>query len=108
MSEELEVLKLVTHKLNHAKINYMISGSIAVNYYAIPRMTRDIDIVIEFNLSDINRFIELFQDDFYLDDEVIKTEIPRKGMFNLIKHGLGTPPSGIEFNDAFRCQRQIC
>ena len=35
-------------------------------------------------IPDINKFIELFQKDFYLDDEVIKEEIPRKGLFNLI------------------------
>jgi hypothetical protein len=46
MSEELEVLKIVTQRLREAGINYMISGSIASNYYTIPRMTRDIDVVV--------------------------------------------------------------
>lgn len=46
MSEELEVLKIVTERLDQAKIVYMISGSIAANLYSVPRMTRDIDIVM--------------------------------------------------------------
>ena len=84
MNEELEVLNLITNRLNNGEINYMISGSIAVNYYSIPRMTRDIDIVINLNKSDISKFIELFQNDFYLDNDVIKEETSNKGIFNLI------------------------
>lgn len=47
MTEELEILKLVCKKLDQANISYMLTGSLAANFYAIPRMTRDIDIVIE-------------------------------------------------------------
>ena len=52
MSEELAVLKEVTRRLDCAKIAYMVTGSIATNFYTVPRMTRDIDIVIE-----LGRFI---------------------------------------------------
>jgi len=58
MSEELEVLKIVTQRLKEADINYMVSGSIAANYYTIPRMTRDIDIVIELKQGNIDKFVE--------------------------------------------------
>ena len=47
VSEELEVLKDVVGRLERAGIAYMITGSTAANFYAVPRMTRDIDIVIE-------------------------------------------------------------
>jgi len=66
MSEELEVLKIVTSRLNEANIPYMISGSIAANYYTIPRMTRDIDVVIGLKQGDIDKFTSLFEDDFYV------------------------------------------
>lgn len=84
MSEELEVLKIVTQRLNGANINYMISGSIAVNYYTVPRMTRDIDIVIELKRGDIDRFVRLFEDDFYVSTEMIRNEVSHGGIFNLI------------------------
>lgn len=85
MNDELEVLKIVTQRLNKADIAYMISGSIAANYYTVPRMTRDIDIVIELKSADIDKFVSLFQNDFYIDDkETIKKEVLQKGMFNLI------------------------
>lgn len=84
MSEEIEVLRIVTQRLNKANITYMISGSIAANYYTVPRMTRDIDIVIELAYPDVNKFIDLFQSDFYIDKEMIKKEILQQGIFNLI------------------------
>jgi len=84
MNEQLEVLRIVTSRLNKANIPYMISGSIAANYYTVPRMTRDIDIVVELEKGDIDRFVELFQKDFYTNKEMIESEVLNQGMFNLI------------------------
>jgi hypothetical protein len=83
-SEELEVLKEVTRRLNNAGIRYMVTGSIAGNFYAIPRMTRDIDIVMELSERDLGRFIPLFATDHYLDPETVAQAVKTKGMFNLI------------------------
>ena len=84
MSEELDVLKIVTDCLNRADIPYMVSGSMAANYYSIPRMTRDIDIIIELKESDIDKFVSLFQTDFYLSRQMVQKEVLRQGIFNLI------------------------
>lgn len=84
MSEELEVLKIVAGRLNKAEFLYMISGSIAANYYTIPRMTRDIDVVVELEEDAIDKFVALFEDDFYVNREMIENEVARRGMFNLI------------------------
>jgi hypothetical protein len=45
VSEELDVLKTVTQRLDSAGILYMVTGSMAVNYYAVPRMRRHVDVV---------------------------------------------------------------
>jgi len=84
MSEELEVLKEVARRLEGAAISYMITGSIAANFYTVPRMTRDIDIVVELSERDIGRFIALFENDYYLEPETIRETVKNKGMFNLI------------------------
>lgn len=113
MSEELEVLEIVTGCLNKANIGYMISGSMAANYYTIPRMTRDIDIVIELEQTDIDKFVGLFQDDFYIDGEMIKREVLRRGMFNLIhnqyvvKIDFIIKKSSAYQQDAFSRRRQV-
>jgi len=46
MLGELDVLKVVSHRLESAGIEYMLTGSYALAYYTTPRMTRDIDLVV--------------------------------------------------------------
>lgn len=86
MIDEQEVLKIVVKRLESVGIRYMVTGSIAANFYTIPRMTRDIDIVIKVDLQDAEGIYSLFSDDFYVDRETIKDAIRRKGMFNIIHH----------------------
>ncbi len=84
MNEELEVLKTVTQALHNAGIAYMITGSVAMNYYAFPRMTRDIDIVIELQDDDTATLVNLFEDDFYVFQDSIEEALRNRGMFNII------------------------
>lgn len=84
MNEELEVLKTVTGALHSAEIAYMVTGSIAMNYYAFPRMTRDIDIVIEMQEKDTAKMVDLFKNNFYIDQDSIEQAIRNYGMFNII------------------------
>jgi len=84
----LDLLQKVCNQLDEHDIKYMVSGSIALNIYTIPRMTRDIDIVIELSENKINEFTHLFPNS-YFDKNVIKEEVKRKGMFNVIDHSTG-------------------
>jgi hypothetical protein len=86
MSEQLDVLKLVVERLQRAAIAYMISGSIALSYYAQPRLTRDIDIVAALRLEDADRVTTLFAEDFYIDAEAVRNAIAQLGMFNIIHY----------------------
>lgn len=84
MPDQLSVLKLVTARLDAAHIPYMITGSIAAGYYAQPRFTRDIDLVVELQPDDAERLALLFRDQFECDARAIRTAIERQSMFNLI------------------------
>jgi hypothetical protein len=84
MIGELDVLKIITKKLDSADIPYMVSGSIAANFYTTPRMTRDIDIVIQVQDTDAERIYSLFSDEFYADKDMIRDAIRKKSMFNII------------------------
>ncbi len=84
----LSLLQRVCNSLNSSDIPYMISGSIALNIYSIPRMTRDIDIVVELTEDRIIEFLELFPDSYY-NENAIKKEVSRQGMFNIIDHKTG-------------------
>ena len=84
MIEELEVLKEVARRLDRTGIAYMITGSTAANFYAVPRMTRDIDMVVELSEQDIGKFILAFEKDHYLEPETVRDAVKNKGTFNLI------------------------
>lgn len=84
MINELEVLKIVVKRLESAGMPYMITGSIAANFYTTPRMTRDIDIVIEIGENNIEVLFSLFSDDFYIDKDSIRNAICNKQIFNII------------------------
>jgi len=84
MIDELEVLRIVTTRLESADLRYMVTGSIAANFYTTPRMTRDIDMVIELQEEDIQKFHSLFSSDFYVEQESIKNALDERGSFNII------------------------
>lgn len=84
MNEEFEVLKIVSGRLDAAGIPYMVTGSMALNYYAVPRMTRDVDLVAELSVTDAGRFCDAFCDDFYLERETVRESIERRAAFNVI------------------------
>jgi len=62
----------------------MITGSIATSYYATPRMTRDIDVVVALEREDVERVCGLFEENFYVDRDAARQAIDQKTIFNLI------------------------
>jgi hypothetical protein len=84
---------LFTERLDAAGIKYMVTGSVAVIVYGEPRLTHDIDMIIELKRKDIPALIEAFPDEeFYCPpSEVITVEILRstRGHFNIIHHESG-------------------
>ena len=55
MQNELDIVRDVSQRLDTVKIGYMLTGSMAMNYYAQPRMTRDIDVVVALRPADAAR-----------------------------------------------------
>ena len=84
MLSELEVLKDVCERLDRISVAYMLTGSMAMNYYAQPRMTRDIDFVIEVEPADSAKLVAAFESDYYVPRESLGQAIATRGMFNLL------------------------
>ena len=80
----VNIIKEVAKRLEDAGIAYMFTGSTALNFYAIPRMTRDVDIVIELYQKDAKKVFGFFEKDFYIDEAMVSDAIKRHGMFNII------------------------
>jgi hypothetical protein len=84
MENELDIVRDVSRRLDGAGIGYMLTGSMAMNYYAQPRMTRDIDLVIALGAEDAERVVGLFRPDYYVSDEAVAASIAHQSLFNLI------------------------
>jgi hypothetical protein len=84
MLSELEVLEDVCARLDKAGVAYMLTGSMAMNYYAQPRMTRDIDIVVALEADDAGKLVAAFEPDYYVPDEALHSALRQQGMFNLL------------------------
>jgi hypothetical protein len=69
--DQLSVLKLVTQRLDANAVPYVITGSIAMGLYAQPRMTRDIDLVVDLAPSDAERVCQMFHDAFECDPDAV-------------------------------------
>jgi hypothetical protein len=84
MQNELDIVRDVSQRLDGAGIGYMLTGSMAMNYYAQPRMTRDIDVVVALRPTDAGRVVKLFSPDYYVSSEAVNSSIAHQSMFNLI------------------------
>lgn len=62
----------------------MLTGSFALNYYAQPRMTRDIDIVVALQPRDAEKVIALFEDDYYVPRNAVVRGIAKQKLFNIL------------------------
>src|SRR5438477_10632879 len=81
---EIDIVRDLSNRFQRAGIAYMLTGSTAMNYYARPRMTRDIDVVVEIGPDDVGRIITLFRPDYYVSDQNVKQSIRDESIFNLI------------------------
>jgi hypothetical protein len=84
MADLLDVLRIVTSRLELSGVPYMVSGSLALGYYAQPRMTRDIDVVVELEHQGIHKFVAAFAPDFYCDEDAVRRAVATRRLVNLV------------------------
>lgn len=87
----MNVFQEVLSRLEDARIPYMVVGSLSSIVYGEPRMTKDMDLVIDIPAQDADKFEFYFpQEGFYCPpSEILKDEIVHRGQFNLIHHQSG-------------------
>src|SRR4029434_5270670 len=81
---EIDIVRDISQRFEQVGIPYMFTGSLAMNYYAQPRMTRDIDVVIAIAPGDVDRVAALFRPDYYVSEENIRESLAHESIFNLI------------------------
>jgi len=83
-----DLFQIFISRLNKIGVRYMVTGAVGVIIYGEPRLTQDIDFIIELKTENIERFRKNFASkDFYCPPgESIEIEIKRhlRGHFNII------------------------
>jgi hypothetical protein len=85
-----EFLRQVVEVLEDAGIPYMLTGSLASAYYATPRATQDIDLVIDAGAEALERAVAgLGEAGYYVDRGAALDALASHGQFNAIDASAG-------------------
>ncbi len=81
-----EFFERVLRALERLEIPYMVAGSVGAIAYGDPRLTNDLDVVVDLNAAKVERLAEEFRPpDFYFPPSPsILEEIRRRGQFNVL------------------------
>ena len=81
----------------------MLSGSVAMSVYVLPRATRDFEFVVNISLKDIDNFVANFGQGYYCDADSIADAIRHTSMFNIIDFASGFKADFVVLkNEVFR------
>lgn len=84
------LLRTIVAALEAAGIPHMVVGSFASTAHGEPRTTRDLDLVIDPNLDQLNELVGAFDPEhFYVDPDVACDALRRRSMFNVIEIATG-------------------
>lgn len=86
MSGIVDPLIPVIDALEQLGIPYYIGGSIASSAYGLPRSTIDIDIIADVHIKHAQLLVDILQDDYYVDEDMIKDAVRHRSEFNVIHH----------------------
>ena len=98
-----DFLKKIISFFNDAGIEYMLSGSVALSVYTLPRATRDFDFVVHLNQKDIVSLTDHFKEGYYCDMDAVQEAVQNQSIFNIIDHASGFKADFVVLkNEPFR------
>ena len=81
---ELLALRDVCARLDGAGIAYMLTGSLAMSFYARPRMTRDIDLVVAIESGNVAQLTDALGADYHADTGAITAALRGGRPWNIV------------------------
>jgi len=81
---ERELLVDCLRRLNRSGVTYYLTGSMASNYWGIPRTTHDLDFVVQLPMAAVPRILQEFRGDFYLEEAAVRAAFQSPHQFNAI------------------------
>ncbi len=88
--EQDELLSHVVHLLEEQEITYMLVGSLASGVYGEPRLTHDIDVVLELRPDQVAPLCAAFPpSDYYVSEQAAREAVAGGSQFNVIHPASG-------------------
>jgi len=84
LPEPIAVTLQVADALEALGVPYFIGGSLASAIHGISRATMDVDIVADLQGEQVEPFIQLLADAFFIDDESLRQAVHEHGSCNFI------------------------
>jgi hypothetical protein len=81
---EQELLSDCLVRLNRIGVIYYLTGSMASNYWGIPRSTHDLDFVVQILPSTVRPLVDEFTGDYYIDEAAVVAATRPPHQFNAI------------------------
>jgi len=81
---ERELLVDCLRRLNGTGVTYYLTGSMASNYWGIPRTTHDLDFVVQLPASAVVGIVQAFSRDYYIDEAAVRAAYQPPHQFNAI------------------------
>jgi hypothetical protein len=81
---ERELLVDCLRRLNGIAITYYLTGSMASNYWGIPRTTHDLDFVIQLPPSSVDKIVSAFSPEYFLDEYAVRAAYQPPHQFNAL------------------------
>jgi hypothetical protein len=81
---ERELLVDCLRRLNQTGATYYLTGSMASNYWGVPRTTHDLDFVVQLSPAAGARIVREFSGDFHIDEEAVRVAQQPPYQFNAI------------------------
>ena len=81
---ERELLLDCLQRLNQSGVPYMLTGSMASNYWGIPRTTHDLDFVVQVVSASVPSLMSAFAGDFFLQEASVRAAFQPPHQFNAI------------------------
>jgi hypothetical protein len=80
-----ETVAAITQSLRERNISFQLTGGIAASYYGEPRMTQDVDIVIQLDTDlDVSEFCQQFPERFPVDDTLVREALREGSLFQVV------------------------
>jgi hypothetical protein len=80
----LDVGLIVAREFDILGVPYLVGGSIASGLHGEPRLTQDVDIAAVMREPHVGPLVKALQGPFYVDDELMRSAIRRRAIFNVI------------------------